>query len=194
MPEERQITTKEQMMHEMAAILGGRVSEQLNFGEVSTGALNDLERVTRMAYAIIAYYGMGDKVKNMSFYNSTGQETFTKPYSEKTAEQIDIEVKALIDEAYKMAADILAKYKDGLLKLSAMLIEREVVFAEDLEDIFGKRKNAKGEEIETASRGVKNEEQAEKELKEIEEREKAEDVKKIEETTEVKDENQQSEK
>lgn len=194
MPEERQITTKEQMMHEMASILGGRVSEQLNFGVVSTGALNDLEKVTRMAYAIIAYYGMGDKVKNMSYYNSTGQETFTKPYSEKTAEQIDIEVKTLIDTTYEMASDILAKNNEGLQKLAAMLIEREVVFAEDLEDIFGKRKNAKGEEIETVSRGVKNDELAEKELNEIEQRESAEikEEEKIEEVTEIKDENQQS--
>ncbi len=99
MPEERQITTKEQLMHEMASLLGGRVAEQLTFNAVSTGALNDLERVTRMAYAIIAYYGMGEGVKNLSYYNSTGQEQFTKPYSEKTAEEIDNEVKAVIAEA-----------------------------------------------------------------------------------------------
>ena len=172
MPEERQITTKGQMMHEMAAILGGRVSEKLNFGDVSTGALNDLEKVSRMAYAIIAYYGMGDKVKNMSYYNSTGQDTFTKPYSEKTAEQIDIEVKALIDEAYAMAETILTNNSDKLTQLAEMLVEKEVVFGEDLEDIFGKRKNAKGEEIETMSRGVKTEiEFSKKELKEIEEKE-----------------------
>ncbi|MEG0500444.1 MAG: hypothetical protein RR550_04890, partial [Rikenellaceae bacterium] len=157
MPEERQITTKIQMMHEMAAILGGRVSEKLSFGEVSTGALNDLERVTGMAYSIIAYYGMGDKIRNMSYYNSTGQDTFTKPYSEKTAEQIDLEVKALIDEAYRMAEDILTKHTDGLNKLAEMLIEKEVVFGEDLEDIFGKRRDEKGNEVETMSRGVREE-------------------------------------
>lgn len=179
MPEERQITTKEQMMHEMAAILGGRVSEQINFGQVSTGALNDLERVTRMAYAIIAYYGMGDKVKNMSYYNSTGQETFTKPYSEKTAEQIDLESKGLIDEAYKMAEDILKKHAEGLNKLAEMLIEREVVFGEDLEDIFGKRKDENGDEVETMSRGVREERKAaEEEVHEIEEKEKKEEEEK----------------
>lgn len=177
MPEERQITTKAQMMHEMAAILGGRVSEQLSFGEVSTGALNDLERVTGMAYSIIAYYGMGDKIKNMSYYNSTGQDTFTKPYSDKTAEQIDLEVKGLIDEAYRMAEDILKKHTDGLNKLAEMLIEKEVVFGEDLEDIFGKRRDEKGNEVETMSRGVREErKELEKEVKEIENREKEEDI------------------
>lgn len=155
MPEERKITTKMQMMHEMASILGGRVSEKLIFGEVSTGALNDLERVSRMAYAIIAYYGMGDKVENLSYYNSTGQDAFTKPYSEKTAEQIDLEVKALIDEAYKMAYDVLVENRDKLERLAEMLIEKEVVFGEDLEEIFGKRLNENGEEVETMSRGVK---------------------------------------
>lgn len=172
MPEERQITTKMQMMHEMAAILGGRVSEQLSFGEVSTGALNDLERVTRLAYSIVAFYGMGDKVKNMSFYNSTGQDTFTKPYSEKTAEQIDIEVKAIIDEAYKMAEDILTNHKENLNKLAEMLIEREVVFGEDLEEIFGKRRDENGNEVETMSRGVKEDRiMAENEVRDIEARE-----------------------
>lgn len=177
MPEERQITTKAQMMHEMAAILGGRVSEQLSFGEVSTGALNDLERVTGMAYSIIAYYGMGDKIKNMSYYNSTGQDTFTKPYSDKTAEQIDLEVKALIDEAYSMAENILKKHSDGLNKLAEMLIEKEVVFGEDLEDIFGKRRDEKGNEVETMSRGVREErKEAEKEIKEIENKEREADI------------------
>lgn len=177
MPEERQITTKAQMMHEMAAILGGRVSEQLSFGEVSTGALNDLERVTGMAYSIIAYYGMGDKIKNMSYYNSTGQDTFTKPYSDKTAEQIDLEVKALIDEAYSMAENILKKHSDGLNKLAEMLIEKEVVFGEDLEDIFGKRRDEKGNEVETMSRGVREErKEAEKEIKEIENKEREVDI------------------
>lgn len=177
MPEERQITTKEQMMHEMAAILGGRVSEQLSFGQVSTGALNDLERVTRMAYSIVAFYGMGDKVKNMSFYNSSGQDTFTKPYSEKTAEQIDIEVKAIIDQAYAMAEDILTKHKDGLTQLSDMLIEREVVFGEDLEELFGKRRDENGNEVETMSRGVREDRKAaEKEVEEIEKKEKEEET------------------
>ncbi len=175
MPEERQITTKAQLMHEMASLLGGRVSEQLTFGEVSTGALNDLERVTRMAYSIVAYYGMGEKIKNMSYYNSTGQDTFTKPYSEETAKDIDIEVKAVIDEAYKMAEDILTTHKDKLEMLANLLLEKEVVFGEDLESIFGKRKNEKGEEIETQSKGVKTDrDEALAKLQEIEEREKQE--------------------
>ncbi len=173
MPEERQITTKDQLLHEMAALLGGRVSEQLTFDAISTGALNDLERVTRMAYAIVAYYGMGETTKNLSYYNSTGQEQFTKPYSEKTAEEIDAEVKAVIAVAYGMAEEILTTHKDNLHRLAEMLIEREVVFGEDLENIFGKRKNEKGEEVETLSRGVKTErDAAREELKEIEEREK----------------------
>lgn len=169
MPEERQITTKNQMMHEMAAILGGRASEQLTFGEVSTGALNDLERVTQIAYSIIAYYGMGEEVKNISYYNSTGQDTFTKPYSERTAEKIDLEVKKLIDEVYGMAADILTNHKKGLNDLAEMLIEKEVVFGEDLELLFGKRLNAKGEEVETLSRGIKPKDIEEiKQLEELE--------------------------
>lgn len=141
LPEERQITTTEQLMDEMAAILGGRASEQLNFGKISTGALNDLERVTKMAYAMTAYYGMSDKIGNLSYYDSTGQGdmAFNKPYSELTAQQIDAEVKAIIDEAYKLATETLAKNQEGLSKLAELLLDREVVFSEDLEEIFGKR-------------------------------------------------------
>ena len=105
LPEERQITTREQLMDELAATLGGRVSEQLTFGHVSTGALNDLERVTKQAYAMVAYYGMSEAVGNLSFYDSTGQSdmALTKPYSDLTAQQIDAEARLLIDRAYKMA-------------------------------------------------------------------------------------------
>lgn len=115
LPEERQITTKEQMLDEMAAILGGRASELLNFGKVSTGALNDLERVTKQAYAMVAYYGMSSEVGNLSFYDSTGQNdmALTKPYSERTAQEIDAEVKKLIDGAFQRSLETLEKHRAG---------------------------------------------------------------------------------
>ena len=142
LPEERQITTREQIMDELAATLGGRVSEQLTFGQVSTGALNDLERVTKQAYAMVAYYGMSEAVGTLSYYDSTGQSdmAFTKPYSELTAQQIDAEAKALIAKAYAMAEKVLREHADGLKQLAELLLEREVVFTEDVERIFGKRK------------------------------------------------------
>ena len=142
LPEERQITTREQIMDELAATLGGRVSEQLTFGQVSTGALNDLERVTKQAYAMVAYYGMSDAIGTISYYDSTGQSdmAFTKPYSELTAQQIDAEAKALIAKAYAMAEKVLREHADGLKQLAELLLEREVVFTEDVERIFGKRK------------------------------------------------------
>ena len=143
LPEERQITTREQLMDELAATLGGRVSEQLTFGEISTGALNDLERVTKQAYAMVAYYGMSDEVGNLSFYDSTGQSdmALTKPYSEQTAERIDKEARALIDEAYRRAEEVLTTHREGLRELAELLLTREVVFTEDVERIFGKRKS-----------------------------------------------------
>lgn len=142
LPEERQITTREQMMDELAATLGGRVAEQLTFGEISTGALNDLERVTKQAYAMVAYYGMSENVGTLSYYDSTGQSdmTFTKPYSEQTAQQIDAEAKQVIEKAYKMAEKVLREHADGLKELAELLLSREVVFTEDVERIFGKRK------------------------------------------------------
>ena len=142
LPEERQITTREQLMDEMAATLGGRVSEKINFGQISTGALNDLERVTKQAYAMVAYYGMSQQVGDMSFYDSTGQSemALSKPYSEATAQEIDAEAKALIDKAYKMAEKIIVEHKEGLTALAERLLEKEVVFTEDLVEIFGKRK------------------------------------------------------
>ena len=142
LPEERQITTREQLMDEMAATLGGRVSEQLTFGEISTGALNDLERVTKQAYAMVAYYGMSSDVGTLSYYDSTGQSdmAFTKPYSEQTAQRIDAEAKRLIAEAYAMAEKVLKEHAAGLKELAELLLSREVVFTEDVERIFGKRK------------------------------------------------------
>ena len=141
LPEERQITTKEQWLDEIAATLAGRVSEQIFFGHLSTGALNDLERVTKQVYAMVAYYGMSEKVGTISYYDSTGQSdmAFTKPYSERTAQQIDDEVKAIISEAYNRAEAVIAAHREGLVTLAELLLEREVVFTEDVERIFGKR-------------------------------------------------------
>ncbi len=145
LPEERQITTTEQLLDEMAVALGGRASEEVNFGKVSTGALNDLERVTKQAYAMVAYFGMSPKLGNRSFYDSSGQTeySFTKPYSEKTAELIDQEVNELVSSAYERAKDILRKNQYGLNQLADLLLEKEVIFSEDLEKIFGERKVAK---------------------------------------------------
>ena len=142
LPEERQITTREQLMDALAATLGGRVSEQLTFGEVSTGALNDLERVTKQAYAMVAYYGMSENVGTLSYYDSTGQSdmAFTKPYSELTAQQIDAEARRVIEQAYAMAEKVLREHADGVKELAELLLSREVVFTEDVERIFGKRK------------------------------------------------------
>lgn len=141
LPEERSITTKDQLLDEMCSALGGRAAEQLIFSTISSGAQNDLEKVTKQAYAMISIFGMSEKVGNVSFYDSTGQSDygFTKPYSEKTAELIDMEAKALIDSQYQRALRILAEKKEGHQKLASRLLEREVIFGEDLEDIFGKR-------------------------------------------------------
>jgi AFG3 family protein len=141
LPEERQITTTEQMLDEMCATLGGRASEDLTFGKISTGALNDLERVTKQAVAMISYFGMSEKIGNLSYYDSSGQQeySFNKPYSEKTAQTIDEEVKSLIDLQYERAKDILRKNKKGLKQLAEILLEKEVIFSDDLEKIFGKR-------------------------------------------------------
>ena len=141
LPEERQITTLEQMQDEMKATLGGRASEEVVFGQISTGALNDLEKVTKQAYAMVAYYGMNDKVGTLSYYDSSGEQEFAfgKPYSEKTAETIDAEVRGLIASSYEDAKRILRENREKLDRLAALLIEREVMFREDLEAIFGKR-------------------------------------------------------
>jgi ATP-dependent metalloprotease FtsH len=148
LPEERQITTTEQLFDEMCSALGGRASEEVTFDKISTGALNDLEKVTKQAYAMIAYFGMGKVTGNVSFYDSSGQSEFSfgKPYSEKTAESIDKEVKELIDKAYEHAKTILKENKDGLTKLAELLLEREVIFSEDLVTIFGPRKSISREE------------------------------------------------
>jgi AFG3 family protein len=149
LPEERQITTTEQMLDEMCATLGGRASEELTFHKISTGALNDLERITKQAYAMISYFGMSDRIGNRSYYDSTGQQdfAFNKPYSEKTAETIDEEVKKLIDVQYERAKSILRKNKKGLQQLAEILLEKEVIFSDDLEKIFGKRPWGGDEEL-----------------------------------------------
>jgi len=140
LPEERQLTTTEQFIDEMCATLGGRAAEDVIFDKVSTGALSDLERVTKQAYAMVMYYGLNDKVGNISFYDSTGQEySFQKPYSNKTAEVIDEEVKKMVDAAYEKAKQILRDNRSKLEQLAKVLLEREVIFKEDLEQIFGKR-------------------------------------------------------
>ena len=141
LPNERQITTKEQMYHEMIATLGGRAAEQLIFGHISTGALSDLEKVTKQAMAMVAYYGLDERIGNRSYYDSTGQQDYalTKPFSEKTAEIIDEQVSKLIESAYQEALRILGDNLDGLRQLANKLIDKEVVFGDDLEMIFGKR-------------------------------------------------------
>ncbi|HCE58840.1 MAG TPA: cell division protein FtsH [Prolixibacteraceae bacterium] len=141
LPEERSITTKEQLLDEMCSALGGRAAEQLTFNKISSGAQNDLEKVTKQAYAMVSIFGMSEKVGNVSYYDSTGQSdySFTKPYSEKTAELIDAEVKVLIEGQYIRALEVLKRNEAGHAKLANLLLEREVIFSEDLEDIFGKR-------------------------------------------------------
>lgn len=138
LPEERNITTKEQMEDEMCATLGGRAAEELFTGHISTGALNDLETVTKRAYGMVAYLGMSEKLYNLCYYNNQEYQ-FEKPYSEKTAETIDSEVSALISRQYERAKQLLEEHKEGHAKLAALLEEREVIFAKDVEGIFGKR-------------------------------------------------------
>jgi cell division protease FtsH len=141
LPEERHLTTFEQLFDEMTATLGGRASEDLIFQKVSTGALNDLERVTKMAYSMIVYYGMNPKIGNLSYYDSSGQQdyAFQRPYSEETAQNIDNEVHVLVEKAYQRAKNILKSNQEKLTQLAELLLEREVIFTEDVENIFGKR-------------------------------------------------------
>jgi len=140
LPEERQITTKEQLLDEMCATLGGRAAEELFLGKISTGASNDLERVTKQAYAMVVYFGMSEKLPNLNYYDSTGQEWgFTKPYSEETAKLIDSEVQAIINNEYLRAKQILLDNAPKHHQLASVLLEREVIYTEDVEHIFGKR-------------------------------------------------------
>ena len=152
LPEERQLTTTEQLLDNICSTLGGRAAEELTFGRISTGALNDLEKVTKQAYAMVSYYGMSDKFSNMSYYDSTGQSAynFGKPYSEKTAETIDNEVRRIVDEQYARAKAVLTANREKHIELAELLLEREVVFSEDLERIFGPRKGAKPDDAKEA--------------------------------------------
>ncbi len=145
LPEERQLVTKEQMIDEMCSLIGGRVAEEIINGQPSTGALNDLERLTKMAYAMVTYYGMSEKVGNLSFYDSTGARGYdlTKPYSERTAELIDKEVKELVEKIHERTESILKENFDGFRQLAELLLEKEVIFADDLERIFGPRAGSK---------------------------------------------------
>ena len=141
LPEERQITTFEQMFDEITSALGGRASEEVFFGKISTGALNDLEKVTKQAYTMVVFYGLNPKIGNISYYDSTGQQdyNFTKPYSDKTAETIDEEISKLVESAYVRAKSLLTDNKEHIQQLAAVLLEKEVIYREDLEKIFGKR-------------------------------------------------------
>jgi AFG3 family protein len=145
LPEERSISTREHILDELAYALGGRAAEELVIGKISTGALSDLEKVTKQAYAMVAYFGMSDEIGNISFYDSSGQSDFgfTKPYSEKTAELIDHEAKKIVEVSYKKAKEVISANIAGLTKLAEQLLEKEVIFSEDLERIFGKRKGDK---------------------------------------------------
>ena len=141
LPEERSLTTTEQMLDEMCATLGGRAAEEVAFGNISTGALSDLERVTKQAQAMVTIYGLSENIGNISYYDSSGQSeySFGKPYSEETAKKIDVEIKDIIENQYKRAVAILHENRDKLDALAQKLLEKEVIFREDLEEIFGKR-------------------------------------------------------
>ena len=150
LPEERQLTSEQHILDKICALLGGRAAEEIFFGILDTGALSDLEQATRRAYAMVSYFGMSDKLKNISYYDSTGQSEFgfSKPYSEATAQLIDREVQRIIDEQYERAKQILLQYKEGHNEVAQILIDKEVLFAEDLEQVFGKRQWAsRAEEI-----------------------------------------------
>ena len=148
LPEERQLVTKEQMIDEMCSLIGGRVAEEIVNGQPSTGALNDLERLTKMAYGMVTYYGMSERIGTLSFYDSTGSRGYdlTKPYSEKTAELIDKEVKELVEMIHDRTETLLKENFDGFKQLAELLLEKEVIFADDLERIFGPRAGAVAEE------------------------------------------------
>ena len=163
LPEERSITTTEQILDEMCSALGGRAAEQITFGKISTGALSDLEKVTKQAYAMVSIYGLNDRVGNISFYDSRGRDSFTKPYSEDTARVIDEEVSKLIESQYKRAIELLKENKDKLNLLAEKLLTSEVIFKEDLIEIFGKRQWEKEVEETTT---LSNEEQSVEDLPE----------------------------
>ena len=163
LPEERSITTTEQILDEMCSALGGRAAEQLIFNKISTGALSDLEKVTKQAYAMVSIYGLNDKIGNISYYDSRGQDMFTKPYSDDRARIIDEEVSKMIEAQYQRALKLLAENKDKLTELAEKLLSSEVIFKEDLVAIFGKRIWDKSEEVEAEVAEVKEKDSEPKE-------------------------------
>ena len=167
LPEERQIVRPEQMLDEMCAALGGRAAEKVIFDKISTGALSDLEKVTKQARAMVTIYGLNDKIGNLTYYDSSGENTygFTKPYSESTAQTIDDEISNIIEKQYKRALNILKENSDKLTILAEYLLEKEVIFKDDLERIFGKRPFADKEDAEKANETLKTEKETETEVK-----------------------------
>jgi cell division protease FtsH len=139
LPEERQITTTDQILDEMCATLGGRAAEQVVFGKISTGALSDLEKVTKQAYAMVGIYGLNERIGNLSYYDSSGENQFQKPYSDETARTMDEEVSKLVEAAYQRALHLLTENREKLEELAQLLLEKEVIFKEDLERILGVR-------------------------------------------------------
>jgi cell division protease FtsH len=139
LPEERQLNTTEQILDEMCAALGGRAAEEVAIGRISTGALSDLEKVTKQAYAMVSVFGLNKKIGNRSYYDSTGESQFTKPYSDDTARVIDEEASKIIEKAYEKAKDLLSRNREKLDKLASKLLEREVIFKDDLEEVLGPR-------------------------------------------------------
>jgi cell division protease FtsH len=175
LPEERQITTKEQMLDEMCATLGGRAAEELFLEHISSGAMNDLERVTKQAYGMIAYFGMSERLPNLCYYNNE-EYSFNRPYSEKTAELIDEEVKAMVNQQYERAKAILSEHKEGHNQLAQLLIDKEVIYAEDVEHIFGKRPWAsRSEEIISNSEQEQQQKKKKKKKAEGEQQQEAEE-------------------
>ena len=168
LPEERVLQTKEAMLDEMCSLLGGRAAEELFIGHISTGAMNDLERTTKQAYGMIAYAGMSDKLPNICYYNNNEYQ-FQRPYSETTAKMMDDEVLKMINEQYERAKQILTEHKEGHAQLAQLLVEREVIFAEDVEKIFGKRPwTSRAEELLEAQMRADAERMAEERAKQLE--------------------------
>jgi cell division protease FtsH len=167
LPEERQIVRTEQILDEMCATMGGRAAEKIIFDKISTGALSDLEKVTKQAKAMVTIYGLNDKIGNITYYDSSGQSeyNFTKPYSDKTSELIDEEISKLIEEQYKRAIEILTKHKDQLTELAELLLEKEVIFKDNLIEIFGERPFKKPEMINSYEKKTKQKESDQKDEK-----------------------------
>ena len=177
LPEERVLQTKEAMLDEMCSLLGGRAAEELFIGHISTGAMNDLERTTKQAYGMVAFAGMSDKLPNLCYYNNAEYQ-FQRPYSEATANLIDEEVKKMIGEQYERAKQILTEHKEGHAQLAQLLVEREVIFAEDVERIFGKRPwVSRSEELLEAQMRAEAERMAEERGKQLEAKAKEEEKK-----------------